>query len=238
MRITVPKIKWKIRELTDGVLCRLRGPKKSKYAAELNYWKGKAKDGPLANVGYVSYFTTVFGLDKEFYRNKKILDIGCGPRGSLEWADTASETVGLDPLVDSYKKLGASEHRMKYVQAFSEEIPFPDGHFDVVSSINSLDHVDDLDKTISEIIRVTAPLGCFLLLVEVNHKATRCEPITFSWDITERLGPQMELIEEKHYETAASRAMWDSLRDARFYDHDDLTDRCGMLQARFQKRAI
>ena len=38
-----------------------------------------------------------FNLDKSFYKNKRILDVGCGPRGSLEWDDMALERVGLDP---------------------------------------------------------------------------------------------------------------------------------------------
>jgi ubiquinone/menaquinone biosynthesis C-methylase UbiE len=41
--------------------------------------------------------------------------------------------------------LNGGLHGMTYVAARSEEIPFPEGYFDVVSSFNSLDHVDDLD---------------------------------------------------------------------------------------------
>jgi len=53
-------------------------------------------------------FLDYFGLSKDFYKGKKILDIGCGPRGSLEWADMTLERVGLDPpgrkiLKDNYQ---------------------------------------------------------------------------------------------------------------------------------------
>ena len=67
-----------------------------------------------------------FGLDKRFFGDKRILDIGCGPRGSLEWADNATETVGADPLVGVYRRLGTDRHRMKYVEAGAERLPFPD----------------------------------------------------------------------------------------------------------------
>ena len=64
--------------------------------------------------------------------------------------------IGLDPLVNEYYKLdgGTLSHKMKYVCGYSEDMPFPDETFDFVFSINSLDHVDDLDETISEIKRV------------------------------------------------------------------------------------
>src|SRR5262249_34574688 len=142
-----------------------------------------------ANDHYEPYYTFCFGLDKSFYRGKKILDIGCGPRGSLEWAEEASERVGLDPLVDSYRKLGIDRLKMRFVKANSEEIPFPDGYFDVVSSINSLDHVDDVDKAIAEIIRVTAPGGLFLLIVEIHRHPAFSEPNMLPWDILNKFRP-------------------------------------------------
>ena len=49
------------------------------------------EEGTLKNSWYVDTFTRRVGIEKDFYHNKKILDIGCGPRGSLEWADMAAE---------------------------------------------------------------------------------------------------------------------------------------------------
>ncbi len=233
--MTIGKLIREIRKRVDNYFLAAVGPKRSKYISELRYWKRKAQAGPLRDVGYVFYYTTVFGIDLSFYEDKKILDIGCGPRGSLEWAETASERVGLDPLAGSYRKLGIERHKMTYVEAFSEKIPYTDGYFDVVSSVNSLDHVDDLDKSIAEIIRVTAPGGDFLLLVEVNHPPTRCEPITFSWDITEKFLGELELLEKKHYEVIPPGYMWDSLKEGKPYIHTDPTERVGILAARFRK---
>ena len=105
-----------------------------------------------------------------------MLDIGCGPRGSLELADTALERVGLDPLAKEYLKLGDASHMMTYVASRSESIPFADGYFDIVCSFNSFDHVADLKRTIiAEIVRVVKPGGLFLLLSEVNHAPTKTE---------------------------------------------------------------
>ena len=67
----------------------------------------------------------IFDLEPSFYEGKRILDIGCGPCGSLEWADMAAERVGLDPLVPQSMELGAKKHEMTYVAAPSEKIPFP-----------------------------------------------------------------------------------------------------------------
>jgi ubiquinone/menaquinone biosynthesis C-methylase UbiE len=103
----------------------------------------------------------VYGINREDYRGKRVLDIGCGPLGSLEWADMTAQRVGLDPLVPRYLKMGSSKHKMEYVASGSENIPFPDGYFDFVTSLNSLDHVDNLDLTIHEIKRVVKKVVFF-----------------------------------------------------------------------------
>ena len=73
-----------------------------KARQELAFWDTRLRQqGTLANDHFEYFFTTHFGLSREFYRNKSILDIGCGPRGSLEWADGAGRRVGLDPLAEA-----------------------------------------------------------------------------------------------------------------------------------------
>src|SRR5206468_2928985 len=155
--------------------------------------------GGLSSDHFEEFFTEHFGLMRAFYEGKRLLDIGCGPRGSLEWASMAEERVGLDPLVGSYRDLGIETHQMTYVEAHSEDVPFDDGRFDVVSSFNSLDHVDDLEPTIAEIKRVLKPGGTFLLITDVNHDPTPTEPIEFSWDIVDSLGPELSPVNIRHF---------------------------------------
>jgi SAM-dependent methyltransferase len=167
-------------------------PRQFKQHSELKYWKGrfKAENGALRNSHYEPLFTTVYGLKREDYSGKRVIDIGCGPRGSLEWATTAAERVGLDPLVAKYLKLGAGSHAMKYVEAASESIPFPDGYFDIVTCLNALDHVDDFQRTMAEIKRITRPGGLFLVSVEIDHPPSGTEPITITEQDMDRFRPQ------------------------------------------------
>lgn len=196
---------------------------------EIKYWNDcKEKEGILSNDHYKYFFTQHFNLDENFYVGKKILDVGCGPRGSLEWADMCTERIGLDPLIDSYRKLGIENHKMKYLKGNLEDIPFEDGYFDVVSSFNSLDHVDNLDKAISEIKRIVAPGGTFLLLTDVNHHATSCEPVEFSWDIVSKFSPEFKVVSEKHYEKFGS-GIYDSIMQDILYDHLNSKNRYGIL---------
>lgn len=171
---------------------------RAKEGAEMRYWRGRVDaEGDLANGHYQAAFCDRYGLDPSFYDGKRILDIGCGPRGGLEWAHMAAERVGLDPLADSYRELGADRHAMTYVATEAEAIPFPDAHFDVVSTHNSLDHVDSVETVVGEIGRVTKQGGTWLLAVETNAAPTATEPHLIEWDFASELeGWQVE--DERH----------------------------------------
>ena len=172
------------RSLIRGL--RGRGRARSKEDAELGYWRGRAAvEGTLGHAHYASVFTEHFELTPAFFEGKRVLDVGCGPRGSLEWASGAAERVGLDPLVDRYRELGIGSHAMRYVHAPAERMPLADASFDVIATLNSLDHVEDVDRAVAEITRVAAPGATWLLTVEVGHAAAVCEPHTFGWDVAE-----------------------------------------------------
>jgi SAM-dependent methyltransferase len=188
-----------LKERASGILSpavKFLFPRAFKLRSELKYWKGRyvEQSGLFTNSHYEPLYTDVYDLQRKDYNAKRVLDIGCGPRGSLDWADMTAQRVGIDPLVPAYLKLGADKHKMEYVASGSEHIPFPDGRFDIVACLNVLDHVDDLDATIREVKRVTKRGGFFLLSVEINHPPTSTEPITIDDDVLRKLGPEFEVV--------------------------------------------
>lgn len=215
----------------------------SKTSAELAFWESRLQQqGVLSNDHFEYFYTDHFGLQKDFYRDKTILDIGCGPRGSLEWATQARTCIGLDPLAEAYRHLGTDRHTMHYVAGGGEQIPFPDACIDVVCSFNSLDHVDGLDAVIAEIIRVLSANGLFLLLTDIHLHPTVLEPMAYSWNVVEKFLPALEIIQEQHFEYSVKSAegfgdIYQSLRQSVLYNHADPTERYGILSAQFYKRA-
>jgi SAM-dependent methyltransferase len=225
-----------VRQATRRSLERLGIGLGEKGRHELAYWRerlraqGALEDG---NPHYAWLFTSFFEIRPALYDGARMLDIGCGPRGSLEWATNAAERVGLDPLAAEYRKLHSRTHNMTYVNGGAERIPFPDGHFDVISSINSLDHVDDLGRALAEIARVARPGALWLLLTDVNHAPTPTEPQSYSWDLLDLLPPEWELIERRDWERCSDN-MFDNLRFGTAYDHRR-EGRPGILTARLRR---
>ncbi len=196
----------KLYNIVGNWVSAIFGSEKAKYFFEAAYWRGRwiLEGGKLKNSHYQNVYTKAFNLQFSDFENAKILDLGCGPRGSLEWAQLAKERIGLDPLAHFYQKLNGQSHQMQYLTAKAESLPFPNEYFDIVSSFNSLDHVDDLKEVLSEIKRVLKPGGLFLLITDIHPHPALCEPTVINWDIHEQLRPELhcemrrEIKRQKH----------------------------------------
>ena len=179
-----------VKGIVGGVLARApKGVQTAvKERAELWYWRRNLRRsrGAFYNRHFERVFTNTFDLPASQFEGKRMLDIGCGPVGTLEWAGGAAERVGVDPLASRYLALNRGLQAMRYVEAPAERLPFKDGHFDIVSIFNALDHVEDTIAACREAVRVLRPGGDLLVIVEINHAPTVTEPHTLRADVLER----------------------------------------------------
>ena len=96
--------------------------------------------------------------------NGRVLEDGCGVGEYLtHLAIYAKQVVGLDYEFDR-----TLEARKKVSEVFcgaGEKLPFPDDYFDLVLSHEVLEHVQDDQQAINEILRVLMPGGRLILFV-------------------------------------------------------------------------
>lgn len=152
-----------------------------KYDAELKYWKDRHSiEGKLANKHYEELMLRLSGKDKSFFDGKVIGDFGCGPRGSLEWADGAAERYCIDVLVDEYEKLGIRDHAATYVKSSEDGIPLQDEVLDILFCVNSIDHVNDLEKMTDECFRIVKPGGWMFFSINLDEPPSPAEPNTIT----------------------------------------------------------
>lgn len=122
-------------------------------------------------------------LERNAFTGKKILDVGSGPMPSAT-CFTGADLYCLDPLLSKYVGIGFPLHLygdVKFVQGYSENMPVVDDFFDVILSVNALDHVDDFEATATEIKRVLKDDG--ILIVHLHyHLPTQNEPLALTDD--------------------------------------------------------
>ena len=163
----------------------------TKHDAELGYWieRREIEGESLNNSHYREIMLAMAGeADDSFCRDKTIADFGCGPRGSLQWATSAKERIGIDVLADKYaQEFDLADHQMRYVRSSESTIPLPDESVDLLFTLNALDHVDDLDAIVSELLRILKP-GCALIgSFNLDESPTECEPQQLTVDLLNHL---------------------------------------------------
>jgi SAM-dependent methyltransferase len=110
----------------------------------------------------------------------QLLDIGCGTGANLPLlCESVGESVGesgsvtamdFSPLALQFARDHLVDLPVKLVQGDATRLPFPDEHFDVVTMLDVLEHVEDDAAALREIERVLRPGGAFILSVPAYQK--------------------------------------------------------------------
>ena len=122
-------------------------------------------EGELKNPWIIQKIHQAFSTQNSVSKGPlKILDIGCGA-GFL--ANALSEqkfnVVGMDIAFGALKiaKQTDTTDRTGFAVADAYQLPFPDQYFDVVTSMDFLEHVENPERVIAEAARVLKPKGLF-----------------------------------------------------------------------------
>ncbi len=112
----------------------------------------------------------------------RLLDVGCGKmpyREEIVNNTSISQYTGIDIQTDVHY----SDDIKPHVIWDGKALPFCDQTFDTVLATEVLEHVDDLDRFLSEIYRITSPGGTFIFTVpflwplhEVPYDVARYTP--------------------------------------------------------------
>lgn len=148
------KREWLFEHVTGGVDKRGEGP--------LNFlpeeWKQEFRIDDPAAISAHAYDETATGIIDEARRaGGKVLDCGSGLRASVDETVICVEVAAL-PTVD--------------VLAVNQRLPFRDGVFDAVLSLNVLEHVTEPFQCAAELARVLKPGGilyCCIPFLQPEH---------------------------------------------------------------------
>jgi len=138
------------------------------------------------NWWFVSRRRILMSLLRKFLppgRNLDILDAGCGTGINLEYLAEFGEVAGADfseDAIEFCRKRGKNTvHRADLC-----DLDWEDDHFDVVTALDVIEHIDRDGDAVRELVRVTKPGGHILVTVpafpalwsehdEINHHRRR-----------------------------------------------------------------
>lgn len=128
------------------------------------YWRAVHAVDPGARSPQDAYADRVVALA----RGRRWLDAGCGRRSLPRWRDdgrAALQQSGARPFGCDADRLALHEREDPgpVCVARLQSLPFRDGSFDVVTSNMVFEHLDDPERSVAELARVTSPGGRILI---------------------------------------------------------------------------
>jgi SAM-dependent methyltransferase len=100
----------------------------------------------------------------------RILNVGCGTGGfNLVAEEAGARVVGVDADAEAIAicALKRDKGGSAFVRAAAERLPFPDGTFDVVYCFSAIEHVESVEESVAEMVRV-ARRGGFIYVHTPN----------------------------------------------------------------------
>lgn len=88
----------------------------------------------------------------------RLLNVGCGTGGfNLVVEEAGARPVGVDADAEAIAICALKQEKGAgaFVRAAAERLPFPDGTFDVVYCFSSIEHVESVEESVAEMVRVT-----------------------------------------------------------------------------------
>ncbi len=103
--------------------------------------------------------------------NKKLIDVACGTgdigKLYLDYTDINSQVTCVDPnqgMINQGKKKLANYKNIEWILAPAENLPIPENTFDFYTISFGLRNAKNLERSLSEALRVLKPGGRFLCL--------------------------------------------------------------------------
>lgn len=161
-------------QLQDRDMARVRHDKDSGIfqGRYVNFDLGKYTDEFI--YGRYQIFEEVKNDLDKLPQGAKVLDLGCGTGHLCEFIrDKGFEVVGLDPSEGMLGHARENFPNIEFVEGVSVKLPFDEGTFDYVVSIEVLRYLNekDVEETYKEVYRVLKS-GGFFHITHVNKWAT------------------------------------------------------------------
>jgi SAM-dependent methyltransferase len=136
----------------------------------------------------------------------RLLDAGCGSGRTLDELARYGRVSGVDlsaAAVDAARRRGHDDVHVARI----EDLPFPDGTFDVVTCLDVIEHTPDDRASLAELRRVTRPGGLMLVTVPAYQAL---------WSQHDEVNLHFRRYDRSSLRAASLAAGWDVVGDTHF----------------------
>ncbi len=170
----------------------------SKMEGEMQFWRWLVREGGDREK-FGESFETMFGrwqrerldqlaryLDLQdadidaWCATRAVVEIGSGPYPAAAAARNGwRQAIAVDPLAKGYVEEGLvpdAASGIVFLESGGERIPLPASAFDLVIIENCLDHVEDPEGVVTEMLRLLRPGGLLWFFVDLSNHSDEMHP--------------------------------------------------------------
>jgi len=144
-----------------------------------------------------------YALARHWCTNLRVLDAACGEGyGSALLAQSAASVDGVDiseQTVDHARKRYTGRKNLHYHVADCTRLPFADNEYDRVVSFETLEHLAQQDRLLSEFKRVLKPDGCLILSSPDKASYSDEQGNTNEFHVKELYREELETLINQHF---------------------------------------
>lgn len=154
-----------------------------KQIEELRFWENIKKNGcrgftaeewRIAHMHFRQYLLMYIDRNIGDLKNKIAIEVGCGPGSILPFLSNVC-AIGIDPLIDEYKKLwDISKDNIEYICSEIENLKL-EVQADIVICWNVLDHVSNIEVAATKLFEILKSDGELWFMVNLEDVGTSPE---------------------------------------------------------------
>lgn len=120
----------------------------------------------FARVNFVRHKAAHLYAARELRGAGRVLDVGCGTGyGSAILASQVQHVVGIDASEQAVDRAQAGRQmdNLEFAVMSATELDLPSASFDAAYSIQVIEHIEEVERHLSEIVRILRPGGKFVI---------------------------------------------------------------------------
>lgn len=112
------------------------------------------KENLLRQEKYLSYIGS---------NGKKVVELGCGASYFPQMASKFNKSFGVDYAKGTIERMAIEFPNVQYIHADATKTPFTNEFFDVVVSGEVIEHIENTEDLVKEMVRICKPGGKMIL---------------------------------------------------------------------------
>ncbi len=98
-------------------------------------------------------------------KGKRVLEIGCGEGSLLEMLSEGNRVYGVDISLTGVERARQKGMEVHHLDASNQSLPYENGFFDVVITLETIEHVENPHRMLWEIKRILKKDGALLISI-------------------------------------------------------------------------